>query len=35
MHGTETRVIHRDLDRDYPLIVRGEGAYLYDNAERR
>jgi adenosylmethionine-8-amino-7-oxononanoate aminotransferase len=26
----ETRVIHRDLSRDYPTLVRGEGVYLYD-----
>jgi adenosylmethionine-8-amino-7-oxononanoate aminotransferase len=26
----ETRVIHRDLARAYPTLVRGEGIYLYD-----
>ena len=30
-----TRVIHRDLTRDYPNLVRGEGIYLYDDAGRR
>ena len=31
----ETRVIHRDLRRPYPLVVRGEGIYLYDAEGRR
>ena len=30
MDALETRVIHRDLARDYPALVRGEGIYLYD-----
>ncbi len=27
--------VHRDWDRDFPLIVRTEGIYLYDEAGRR
>ena len=30
METLETRVIHRDLARTYPTLVRGEGIYLYD-----
>ena len=30
MDALETRVIHRDLARAYPTLVRGEGIYLYD-----
>lgn len=30
MDVLETRVIHRDLSRAYPTLVRGEGIYLYD-----
>ena len=30
-----TRVIHRDLRRDYPMLVRGEGVYLYDSDGNR
>lgn len=30
-----TDVIHRDLNRTYPVIDRGEGVYLYDTAGKR
>src|ERR671913_88023 len=30
MDPERTRVIHRDLNRTYPTLVRGEGIYLYD-----
>lgn len=30
MDALETRVIHRDLARSYPTLVRGEGIYLFD-----
>ncbi len=30
MDPEETNVIHRDLRRTYPVLVRGEGIYLYD-----
>jgi adenosylmethionine-8-amino-7-oxononanoate aminotransferase len=30
-----TRVVHRDLHRDYPFVVRGEGVYLYDAEGKR
>jgi adenosylmethionine-8-amino-7-oxononanoate aminotransferase len=30
VHAAETRVFVRELDRPYPLIVRGEGVWLYD-----
>ena len=30
-----TRVIHRDLNRAYPTLVRGEGIYLFDEAGKR
>jgi adenosylmethionine-8-amino-7-oxononanoate aminotransferase len=32
MDPERTRVIHRDLNRAYPTLVRGEGVYLYDDA---
>ena len=38
MHRTDpepTRVIHRDLTRDYPTVVRGEGIYLFDDEGKR
>lgn len=35
MEPDGTRVIHRDLTRAYPTIVRGEGVYLYDEAGNR
>ena len=28
-------LFHRDLSYDYPLIVRGEGIYLYDETGKR
>ncbi len=31
----DTHVFYRKLTRDYPLIVRGEGCYLYDEGGRR
>lgn len=30
MQSTATRVVHRDLRRTYPVVVRGEGVYLFD-----
>src|SRR5687768_5472017 len=30
-----TRVVHRDLHHDYPVLVRGEGVYLYDGDGNR
>src|SRR5829696_6324164 len=30
-----TDVIHRDLNRTYPVIERGEGIYLYDTEGKR
>ena len=30
-----TKVVHRDLHHDYPVVVRGEGVYLYDAAGKR
>ena len=33
MDPERTRVIHRDLNRTYPTLVRGEGVYLYDARE--
>jgi adenosylmethionine-8-amino-7-oxononanoate aminotransferase len=30
----ETHVLYRSLTRDYPLIVRGQGCWLYDEAGR-
>lgn len=35
MDPERTRVIHRDLKRTYPVLVRGEGVYLYDDEGRR
>lgn len=35
MEPERTRVIHRDLNRTYPTVVRGEGVYLYDDAGNR
>lgn len=35
MDPDTTRVIHRDLNRAYPTVVRGEGIYLYDDAGKR
>jgi adenosylmethionine-8-amino-7-oxononanoate aminotransferase len=35
MDATTSAVLHRDLHRVYPTIVRGEGVYLYDAAGRR
>ncbi|MER3486251.1 MAG: hypothetical protein C4345_10045, partial [Chloroflexota bacterium] len=31
----QTKVIHRDLRRAYPLLERGEGVYLYDTTGKR
>lgn len=31
----DTRVIHRDLNRAYPTLVRGEGVYLFDSEGKR
>ena len=35
MDPERTRVIHRDLNRTYPTLVRGEGMYLYDDEGNR
>ncbi|MCA9879254.1 MAG: aspartate aminotransferase family protein [Thermomicrobiales bacterium] len=35
MDALETRVIHRDLRRSYPTLVRGEGIYLFDTEGNR
>jgi adenosylmethionine-8-amino-7-oxononanoate aminotransferase len=35
MDPERTRVIHRDLTRSYPIVVRGEGIYLYDDQGNR
>ena len=35
MDALETRVIHRDLSRNYPTLTRGEGIYLYDSEGNR
>src|SRR5918997_6245613 len=35
MDPERTRVIHRDLNRTYPTLVRGEGIYLYDEEGNR
>ncbi|MFN8660655.1 MAG: aspartate aminotransferase family protein [Thermomicrobiales bacterium] len=35
MDALETRVIHRDLARAYPTLVKGEGVYLYDTNGNR
>src|SRR5207237_533661 len=35
MDPAGTRVIHRDLNRSYPKVVRGEGIYLYDDEGNR
>ena len=35
MDPERTRVIHRDLNRTYPTLARGEGIYLYDNQGNR
>ncbi len=35
MDPESTRVIHRDLNRAYPTVVRGEGIYLYDDEGNR
>src|SRR5215203_2461112 len=35
MDPERTRVIHRDLNRVYPTLVRGEGIYLYDDEGNR
>lgn len=35
MDPERTRVIHRDLKRTYPVLVRGEGIYLFDEDGRR
>lgn len=35
MDPERTRVIHRDLTRSYPTVVRGEGIYLYDDQGNR
>lgn len=32
---SQTRVIHRDLNRTFPTLVRGEGIYLFDEAGNR
>jgi len=33
--ATETAVIHRDLRKAYPTLVRGEGVYLFDDTGKR
>jgi adenosylmethionine-8-amino-7-oxononanoate aminotransferase len=30
-----TAVVHRDLNRPFPVLVRAEGVYLYDAEGRR
>ena len=35
MDPERTRVIHRDLNRIYPTLVRGEGIYLFDDEGNR
>ena len=30
----ESHVLYRNLDREYPLIVRGAGCWLYDDTGR-
>ncbi len=35
MDPERTRVIHRDLNRTYPTLVRGEGIYLFDDEGNR
>ncbi len=35
MDPDRSRVIHRDLTRGYPKLVRGEGIYLYDDEGKR
>ncbi len=35
MDQEQTRVIHRDLTRAYPTVVRGEGIYLFDDQGNR
>lgn len=35
MELERTRVIHRDLNRAYPTLVRGEGIYLFDDRGNR
>jgi adenosylmethionine-8-amino-7-oxononanoate aminotransferase len=35
MDPERTRVIHRDLTRTYPTLVRGEGVYLFDDSRKR
>lgn len=35
MEPERTRVIHRDLNRHYPTLVRGDGIYLYDDTGQR
>jgi adenosylmethionine-8-amino-7-oxononanoate aminotransferase len=35
MDPERTHVIHRDLNRTYPTLVRGDGVYLYDEAGNR
>nr|MBA3451155.1 aminotransferase class III-fold pyridoxal phosphate-dependent enzyme [Chloroflexia bacterium] len=35
MDPDRTRVIHRELNRSYPTLVRGEGVYLYDDQGKR
>src|SRR5215217_8673874 len=35
MDPGRTRVIHRDLNRTYSTLVRGEGIYLYDDEGNR
>ncbi len=30
-----SRVVFRDLERDYPVVERGEGIYLYDTKGRK
>lgn len=35
MKSTDMHLLPQSLDRDYPLIVRGEGCYLYDDTGAR
>ncbi len=35
MEPDRTRVIHRDLNKTYPTLVRGKGVYLFDDEGRR
>jgi len=32
MNSADMHLLPQNLDRDYPVIVRGEGCYLYDDS---